>query len=237
MSEHHFTIDGEAFLVPDDIETASRWASEHIEYHPGLRWIISRIVESDAPNRNGDLWTLADLQENHSTFKHMPMNVLHQRDVVIGFWKASDIVYPTMAGSGPYVEVLGAVWTHGRDSLVEKLDSTFASGGLSTSLECVAERLECYGTPSACGEVFEYQGPTHSSYCDHINQGKSFRKMHNTTFIGGAVLFNGTQPGNPLAKVSDVDARRELDLVAANSASDWQKRMWELQMQRFERTL
>lgn len=238
----HFNIEGSAFLVPEDKVIASGWASKHISYHPYVRWVVSRVMESDEANLNKHYWSIEDLEKSVHTFNNTPMNVDHQSDVISGFWKAAEVVYPSLSGVKPFVEIVGAMWTMGpqRREFAGKVQEYFDQGALKTSMECYAESVTCHGTDSACGETFDFKGPTHPSYCQHMNHGSSFVKFNNPCFIGAALVLPPHTAGNPKAYVSTVNLD-DYELAPASAVvdesddavSEWQKSMWSVQMSRF----
>ena len=107
-----FFLGSQAFLIEDDREMASSWASSHILHNPAHKWVLGRFVESDRANNNRQQFTLEGLQMARPTITHAPMNLNHQQHKVVGAFVATELVYPTAApakadGSAPICPVEG----------------------------------------------------------------------------------------------------------------------------------
>ena len=109
-----------ARLVDDDRDVASDWAGKHIKTNKFIKWVIGRYVEADNANRNGQYWTLRDLQLKHDTVHHTPMNMGHRQHDVVGTVVASEMIYPSDEGN-PYVETVGAFWKYYFPNELEQL--------------------------------------------------------------------------------------------------------------------
>lgn len=97
--KHSIFMGAQAFLLENDRETASSWASEHITKNPAYKWVLGRFVEADRPNNNKQLFSLEGLQMSRPTIAHAPMNLNHSSRRVVGAYVATDLVYPTDGAS------------------------------------------------------------------------------------------------------------------------------------------
>lgn len=187
-----------AEVVPDNVDMASTWASDLIFPHERYKWILGRYVEADKANSNGQAWSLNDLRDKHHTVRYSPMNINHYSDQRVGAWVGSELLYPEHGN--PYVQVLGVMWKDSAAENLSAIEAAFNSGSLFLSMETVAESVTCMGD---CGQTFDYAGPQHSSYCDHINSREAGRMLNNPTFLGGALIV-GIKPGWNQAYVDEV---------------------------------
>lgn len=95
QGERSFFLGAQAFLVEDDREIASSWASKHIVTNPAYKFVLGRFVEADRANNNKQLFSLKGLQLARPTIAHAPMNMNHSSRRVVGAFVATDLVYPT----------------------------------------------------------------------------------------------------------------------------------------------
>lgn len=90
-----FFFGAQAFLVDNEHETASSWASKYLVQNPAYKWVLGRFVEADRANNNKQLFSLKGLQMARPTIAHAPMNMNHSSRRVVGSYVATDLVYPT----------------------------------------------------------------------------------------------------------------------------------------------
>ena len=105
-----FFLGAQAFLVEDDRELASSWASKHILPNPANKFVIGRFVEADRANNNRQKFTLDGLQMARPSITHAPMNMNHQAHKIVGSYVATELVYPTQVAAGsssPVCPVMG----------------------------------------------------------------------------------------------------------------------------------
>lgn len=227
-----------ARLVDDDRDVASDWAGKHIKTNKFIKWVIGRYVEADNANRNGQYWTLKDLQLKHDTVHHTPMNMGHRQHDVVGTVVASEMIYPSDEGN-PYVETVGAFWKYYFPNELEHIETAYKSGNLWQSMEALSDTITCVGEGS-CGESFQYQGPMSDSYCQHIQQHQTYRQMDNPHFLGAGLIIPPDRPGWSNAEIKDMsklttDEQKE-ELLASiavevphQSPAQWETTMWALQ--------
>lgn len=194
-----------AVILESDHDVA--WAEKYVEKNPALSWILAKYVEADRANNNTQMWTLGDLREYRSSVNHGPLNILHQPRNVVGTIVANELIYPKTdeAGVQPtaYVETLAAFWRYYRQEEYELIRKAYDSGALFISMECVAESLTCTGE-LGCEETFDYAGVDSDSYCSHLQERKSVRRMNKPHFLGGGLILPPARPGWSHADVTHV---------------------------------
>jgi hypothetical protein len=103
--------------------------------------------------------------------------------------------------------------------------------------------LTCSGENS-CGQSFDYKGPFHESYCNHINNRTSNRTIENPHFVGAALIVPPNKPGWGSADITDIASKTSDEVANAIisdiaqefphvNPSDWENMMWSIQMQKF----
>jgi len=231
-------ITGDVHLYTEDRDVASKWASKYIHKNPALAWIIGRYAEADQANSNKQMWSLADVQATHGLIQNSPLNILHRPHHIVGSFVGTEVVYPTVDGAGddsghPYIEALAAFWKYYFPQELKVVEAAYNAGQLAYSMECVAEAVSCDG-PDGCGVEFTYAGPQSKTYCAHLNDGISDKKMKNPLWLGGALIMPPSQPGWKDAKVSDMAHDIELaDFVYASLQEEvpaGNPKVWEMQM-------
>jgi hypothetical protein len=193
-----------AAILEQDHDVA--WAERYVEKNPALAWVLAKYVEADRANNNTQMWTLGDLRQYRSSVNHGPLNMLHQPRNIVGTIVANELVYPKneeAQAANAYVETLAAFWKYYRPEEYEKIKQHHDSGSLYISMECVAETLTCDGD-LGCQETFEYAGAESDSYCSHIQERKSVRRMNKPHFLGGGLIFPPVRPGWSNADVTDL---------------------------------
>lgn len=87
-----FVTGGHARLVDDGTTGLKAWAERHVRKDPDLRWIIGNYVEADAPNSNGHIFPLAELQNAQHTLAGKPLNMLHREQYIVGAFAGAQLV-------------------------------------------------------------------------------------------------------------------------------------------------
>jgi hypothetical protein len=225
-----------AWLVDEDYDTASTWASKYIKTSPYLKWIVGNYVEADSANRNNQYWTLDDLKLSHVSVHNAPMSLAHGTHP-IGTYVASELIFPIDAAQHPFVESLSTMWKYRYPDQFKLVEESFRNGTLYQSMECVADSITCVGTDVACNETFEYKGPFSDTYCEHIKSRAAYRQFNNTSFTGGALIIPPDRPGWKGADIKEVASLINSDVaddiygqVAAESPS-LNSSQWESLMQ------
>jgi len=236
-------LSAKATLLDFDRDVASSWAANHVVENKNIKWITGRYVEADNANSNGQFWSYDDLRISQPTIHHSPMNIDHHRNEIVGTWTASEMMFPTDndAAMNPYIETLGAFWKWYFPEKMDEVQRAYDSGNLWISMECISESITC-GGETGCGGKFEYAGPMHDSYCEHIRERSSYRQLDKPNFLGGALIMPGNKPGWKNADVKEISklttddeknkilAEIALEQPEASSA-DNERLMWRLQMQ------
>jgi len=195
----------QAFLVNDDRDQASAWATKHIYHNPNLRWIVGNYVEADSANSNGQYWSLDDLRIKSMSVTNGPMNIGHVHNDIVGTYVAAELLYPSQPEANAYVETIAAMWKYYFPEENAIVEAAFRDGTLFQSMECIADTITCVGSEVACGATMAYNGP-YGDYCEHINAGTAARQMDNPQFLGGGLIIPPLAPGWNNAEISDVSA-------------------------------
>lgn len=77
-------------------ELATRW-TEMASTNPHVLWLQGRFVEAEKANRNGAMWTTADLEFGEMTVRHGPLNWLHDEKTVVGTIADNALIHPGKA--------------------------------------------------------------------------------------------------------------------------------------------
>jgi 2'-5' RNA ligase len=215
-----------AFLLPEDRETAWAGAKDHVVARPDLAWIMGNFIQADplgdgaAANTNGHSFPLADVVEGHKRIRMTPLNILHQKNHVVGTFVASELIYPpgydtnaapVVDGDAgppmpfPYVEALAAMWKfHFRDEY-KTIKKAHDMGMSWFSMEAVADSVTCQ-TQGCCGGTYAYDGVRSKTYCDALNAPRARKRMNGPYFVGGALVYPPAAPGWKRADLKSVAA-------------------------------
>lgn len=87
-----FITGGQARLVDDGSSGLRAWAERHVRKDPDIRWIVGNYVEADAPNSNGHIFPLAELQAAQHTLAGKPLNMLHRETYIVGAFAGAQLV-------------------------------------------------------------------------------------------------------------------------------------------------
>lgn len=197
------TFIASAFIVEEDKEIAWEGAKDHIRIRPDIGWIVSRYVAASTPesphyNRNGHRFELADLQDAHKMIADTPLNIMHRSKEIVGHYKASEIVYPTLmqAGDlgGPHVQALATFYRLVHPRMWEKVQAAHERGTLWVSMEAYPETVTCM-VDGCCGETYPFQGAYSSTYCKPLQKAGPPRILNNPLFVGGALVLPPGAPG------------------------------------------
>ena len=236
-------IAGTARLIDDDKDIASDWASKHIKTNKYIKWIVGKYVEADRANRNGQYWSLGDLQLKHGTVNHSPMNMGHRQQDIVGTVVASEMIYPDLVELNPYVETVGAFWKWYRPEALSEIEAAYETGNLWNSMECISDTVTCVGDDS-CGKTFDYAGPMSDTYCACIQEHRSVKQLDNPHFLGVGIITPPERPGWSNAEINSIAAhttdeqKQELLASVAQAAphlspEQWETTMWALQFDAF----
>lgn len=105
----------------------------------------------------------------------------------------------------PYLEALAVFWHHYFEDAYPDIEKAYKSGQLAFSMEAVPSTVGCTGT-GGCGQYYEYQGRSHASYCDHINDPRSgiIKDFTDPHYSGGALIVPPVRPGWAHADVTQI---------------------------------
>lgn len=87
-----FITGGHARLVDDGTTGLKAWAERYVRKDPDIRWIVGNYVEADAPNSNGHIFPLAELQTAQHTLAGKPLNMLHREQYIVGAFAGAQLV-------------------------------------------------------------------------------------------------------------------------------------------------
>jgi 2'-5' RNA ligase len=235
-----------AEVIDDTKETAASWAGEHIQLRPDFGWIVGRYVEADKPNRNGHIFPMEDLRASHQGVVHTYLNMLHRQHHVVGTFTAAKLLegvesaVPFAASEqaamlNPHVEAVSAFWRYAFPDEYRATQAAFRDRSAWLSMEAVPRRITC----TADNLTFDYKGPAHDSYCEHLLASpRAQRRLNQPHFVGGAVIIPPTRPGWAHADIRDVagviekhldEAEMVYETVAA-AASHLDPKTWEAVM-------
>jgi 2'-5' RNA ligase len=174
-----------------------------------MLWMQGRFVGGDRPNKNGALWSSADLEMGKATVSHGPLNWLHEDRHVIGTIADAKFV-PAPGGGGlqvamdgmggapacqdPHIAALSVIWRWIYPDEASIVQMASDAQVLAYSMECISEAIQCVGD-SGCQQTYSYLEYARGQACDHLQQRASVRRLVNPTFLGGAVIVPPTRPG------------------------------------------
>ena len=198
---------GTARILVDDREMA--WAEPYVRRADDVKWILGNYVQTataDVPtyNSNGHSFPLEDMAESLPNLNHRPLNINHAPDVRVGTFVASELVYPEGmidgAGIPPIAEALAAYWYYYDEKNFAKVERAFKDGVLFFSMEAIPKQITC----AQCNTLFDYHGPQHDEYCDHLQSRSAKKVLHKPKFLGGALIVPPIQPGWSKANIKEI---------------------------------
>jgi hypothetical protein len=202
--------------------------------NPHYLWIEGALVGSEEPNRNGALWSTADLEFGQPSVLNGPLNWLHEARSVVGTIVGAQMVYPQeKADDGgrkfPYIRTQSAMWTWLYPQEAQLVEQASEWGKVWQSMECISETVTCAGE-SGCGESVGYMDMVKGAGCDHIRERSSVRHFNNPTFLGSALILPPARPGWAHADavvMKQAEQAAESTFEAANGMSpeEWQNLM------------
>lgn len=170
-------------------------------------WMQGRFVGAEKANRNGALWTTADLEVGEPTVRYGPLNWLHEAKHIIGTLADQRLVQPSVEqaaeGVQPHIWTLSPIWKWVYPDEAYVVEQASDAGKLWYSMECVSKEVECVGD-GGCGakaSYTEYLKASKSSYgsspavCSHMREKSAIRRFAEPTFLGGAVIVPPVRPG------------------------------------------
>jgi hypothetical protein len=210
-----FITGSQARLLDDGSTGLKAWAERHVRSDPDIRWILGNYVEADAPNSNGHIFPLAELQAAQHTLAGKPLNMLHREQHIVGAFAGAQLVdaqgkewgHSTEVATSmelltsaenvktvmpnPYVEAVAGLW-HSRfpDEYFE-IEKAHKEGSLYLSMEAIPEAVSC---PS-CQVEAVFAGFESDLYCDHMQGPTGPKILHRPIFAGGAIIIPPVRPG------------------------------------------
>ena len=227
-----FVTGGRASLVDETGGTLKAWAERHVRVDPDLKWIIGNYVEANAPNSNGHIFPLAELQAAQHTLAGKPLNMLHREQYIVGAFAGAQLVdalgqewsqLAQVAASAeqiegrngrvmanPYVEAVAGLWHSRFPEEYFEIQRAHKEGSLFFSMEAIPEEVSC---PS-CEVRAAFAGFEHETYCAHMQGPTGPKVLHNPTFAGGAIIIPPVRPGWDRADIRTIaEAHEQADEI------------------------
>jgi len=166
-----------------------------------IMWLQGEYVSGDTPNRNGQMWTSDEISIKSVTANLMPVTIMHDFRTAVGVIADTRLTKTETSSDGvdhAKLSTVLAIWAHRFPEIAAEIKHNFDQGTLMQSQECEAPAFEC----SSCGQVF-VKPVDETSYCDHLKNGESSRRLHNVTFTGTGLIFGsrGAEGANPEASL------------------------------------
>lgn len=206
--QHAFYLACRAQILDTSKEMA--WAERHVVENAAHKWILGRYAEADRANTNRQHFAMDNLKFGQPLLAHSPLNINHT-SMIVGAYVASEIMYPTGEGAdesadlNPYLEALSVFWKHYFEDEYVEVEKAHKAGQLFYSMECVPREIACAGE-AGCGQVFEYAGRSHATYCDHLNDPRSgvIKDLIQPHFTAGALIVPPVKPGWSRADIKQI---------------------------------
>jgi hypothetical protein len=252
-----FMAGGRAHLVDDGNGGLKAWAERYVRKDPDIRWIIGNYVEADAPNSNGHIFPLAELQAAQHTLAGKPLNMLHRNQHVIGCFagaqlvnaqgnewempaasmellaagKAGSIVSSsattTTSMANPYVEAVAGLWHARFPDEYFDIEKAHKEGSLFFSMEAIPAAVSC---PS-CQVEAAFAGYESEDYCAHMQGPTGPKILHRPVFAGGAIIIPPIRPGWDRADIRTIaqahDGVEEVYTAMAVELPELEPDQWE----------
>jgi hypothetical protein len=233
-----FITGGQARLVDDGTSGLRAWAERHVRKDPDIRWIVGNYVEADAPNSNGHIFPLAELEAAQHTLAGKPLNMLHREQHIVGAFAGAQLV-----------DAQGKEWSQPATTAASMELITNATGNTTSAnttnikiamanpyVEAVAglwhsrfpteyfeiERAHKEGTlffsmeaiPEAvscpsCQVEAAFAGFESDDYCDHMQGPTGPKRLHRPVFAGGAIIIPPVRPGWDRADIRTIAEAHE----------------------------
>jgi len=241
-----FVTGGQARLVDDGTGGLKAWAERHLRKDPDLRWILGNYVEADAPNSNGHIFPLAELQVAQHTLAGKPLNMLHRETYIVGAFAGAQLVdadgkdwseeaqAAALAAqaaktpmANPYVEAVAGLWHSRFPEEYFEIERAHKEGSLFFSMEAIPEAVSC---PS-CQVEAAFAGFESDDYCDHMQGPTGPKRLHRPIFAGGAIIIPPVRPGWDRADIRTIaqahESAEEVYLAMAAEMPHLEPAQWE----------
>jgi hypothetical protein len=219
-------------LITGTAQVMRQMANEPIR-NQHMLGVYGKFVGAEKANRNGALWTTADLEMGNPSVVHGPLNWLHEARHVIGTIRSSALVTRDEAAeqdlAEPFIGAASVVWRWLYPDEASVVEMASDSGRLWYSMECVSERVHCGDCGEQAGYVEYMQA---SAGCQHMRERSATRRFENPTFLGGAIIVPPVRPGWADALASTMPQAAQLAEKAFEqagrpdiAASEWEQMM------------
>jgi hypothetical protein len=224
-----FVTGSHARLVDDGSTGLKAWAERHVRTDPDLKWIVGNYVEADAPNSNGHIFPLAELEVAQHTLAGKPLNMLHRERHIVGAFAGAQLVDASgkewsqpattaasmellatnenakVAMANPYVEAVAGLWHSRFREEYYEIEKAHKDGCLFLSMEALPEAVSC----PTCQVEAAFEGFESELYCDHMFGPTGPKILHRPVFAGGAIIIPPVRPGWDRADVRTIAEAHE----------------------------
>lgn len=193
----------------------------------GFTYLRGRFVGADEPNRNGAMWSTADLELGAATVAGGPLNWIHDEMNIVGCLMDGNLVGAKEAAAdgqsiGAHIVSTAALWRFLFPQQASVVEKAAADGDLYYSMECVSSEVACVDLPGrpGCGMKVPYVEYDQKSpgICSHLRERSSVRQFVDPIFLGGAIIVPPVKPGWAHANVEVV--RQAAALAEEQGLSD-----------------
>lgn len=233
-----FAAGGRASLVDDGTGPLQAWAERYVRRDPDIRWVQGNYVEADAPNSNGHIFPLAELEAAQHTLAGKPLNMLHASQHVVGAFAGAQLLdsqgneWGAVASAAapmanPYMEAVAGVWHSRFPDEYTEIQRAHKNGELFFSMEAIPEEVSC----PTCGVKAAFTGFESDEYCADMQGATGPKILHRPIFAGGAIIVPPVRPGWDRADIRTIArAHEQADQVQAAVETDFphlDPRQWE----------
>lgn len=160
-----------------------------------ILWLRGAYAEADNANRNGHVWSAAELEIASVTPVFMPITVMHDPRTAVGLIADTRLRTPDLEAElkRARIDTTLAVWKHRFPEVADEIAHNYREGTLMQSMECRPGWYECID----CGARFPKLpgNAEQANWCDHLREqasaanGKVTRRLGNVTFTGTGLIF------------------------------------------------
>jgi hypothetical protein len=230
-----FITGGRASLI-DNAGPLKAWAERHVRRDPDIRWIQGNYVEADAPNSNGHIFPLAELEVAQHTLAGKPLNMLHAPQYVLGCFAGAQLVDAQGKDWKPTTDEPSAMFVLPGVGVATAVNTNTTVAMANPYVEAVAglwhsrfpeeyfeiERAHKEGSlffsmeaiPEevscpTCGVKAAFSGFESDDYCADMQGPTGPKVLHKPVFSGGAIIIPPVRPGWDRADIRTIAQAHE----------------------------
>jgi hypothetical protein len=203
--EHIYIVSPISPFTPDDSAIEEFAFADQLRKqapNENLKWLQGQYVESDNPNKNGQVWTAGEIAIKSLTPMFMPVTVMHDTRSAVGVIADTRLLTPEK-DQVPRARIDNtlAVWGHRFPEVAAEIDLNYEQGSLMQSMECISPYYSC----AECGQTFQKLpgGAERANWCNHLSEaaGVGNRILQGVVFTGTGLIFGtrGKEGANPSA--------------------------------------